>query len=313
MLLRPYDPGKIPVVMVHGLLSSPLAWVPMLNELQRDPEITSRYQFLLYMYPTGVPVPIAASGLRSELSQIQALVDPDGANRKFDQMVLLGHSMGGLLSHSMVIGSGDRLWYQMSDQPFDSIVGDPDARARLRRYFFFEPLPFVKRVVFLATPHRGSELSRRVVGRLGSGLIEEPDEIERLFKQLARENREAFDPKQFKKLPTSVDNLAPDSPWLTALLEMESAPGVVFHSVIGNSRPGPRDSGTDGIVPFSSAYYERAASTRVVRSDHAVQKDPEAILEVRRILYEHAGLPQNRMEAAAVNDSPPALPPAPRP
>src|SRR5947209_12792357 len=75
MLLRPYEPDKIPVVMVHGLASSPLAWIPMLNELLREPEIQSRYQFLLYVYPTGVPLPIAASMLRDALLDAQRTFD----------------------------------------------------------------------------------------------------------------------------------------------------------------------------------------------------------------------------------------------
>ena len=78
MLLRPYESGKIPVVMVHGLASSPLAWIPMLNELLRDPTIQQRYQFLLFMYPTGVPVPTAAAllarlapGARADLQRLR--------------------------------------------------------------------------------------------------------------------------------------------------------------------------------------------------------------------------------------------------
>ena len=123
MMIRPYEPGKIPVVMVHGLISSPLAWIPMLNELLRDPAIQEKYQFMLYMYPTGVPIPIAAAGLRDSLSQAKMLFNPDGRDPAFDRMVLLGHSMGGLLSHFMVVASGDQLWRLNSDRSFDEILG----------------------------------------------------------------------------------------------------------------------------------------------------------------------------------------------
>lgn len=308
ILIRPYEPDKIPVVMVHGLLSSPLCWVPMLNELLRDPEITARYQFLLYLYPTGVSLPIAASGLRDELRSLRERVDPEGASPTFNRMVLLGHSMGGLLSHSMAVSSEDRYWFQLSDRPFDEIVGSPDTLGRLRRYLYFEPLPFVERVVFMATPHRGSDMSRGMVGRLGSNLIDQPDEIADLFRSLVKDNPDAFDPRQFRRLPTSIDTLDPESGVLAALMEMPPRPGVAFHSIIGNDRPGPRETGTDGIVPYSSAYFPTAASTRVVRSGHAVQKDPEAILEVGRILYEHAAIP-GRGSLAARPSGPGSIPP----
>ena len=123
LLIRPYEPGKIPVVMVHGLISTPLAWIPMLNELLRDPVIQNKYQFMLYMYPTGVPIPIAAAGLRESLVQAKMMYDPDGRDPAFDQMVLLGHSMGGILSRTVAVSSGDQFWRLYSDRPFDEILG----------------------------------------------------------------------------------------------------------------------------------------------------------------------------------------------
>jgi pimeloyl-ACP methyl ester carboxylesterase len=291
MLLRPFEPDKIPVVMVHGLMSSPLAWIPMINELLRKPEIQQRYQFFLYVYPTGVPVPIAASYLRDALMDARRQFDPQGTNPAFGRMVLLGHSMGGLLSHAMAVDSGNRLWEINSDRPFDQILGPPEVLDELRHYTFFEPLPFVQRVVFLATPHRGSEYARRPVGRLGSSLISEPDQYSELLARLVKDNDGDLDPRQFRRLPTSIETLEPDSPVLLALLRMEPRPGVQFHSIIGSNRPGRLDSTTDGVVTYRSSHLDGVASELVVRSDHSVQKDPEAILEVRRILLEHLGTP----------------------
>jgi hypothetical protein len=290
MLLRPYEKGKIPVVMVHGLISSPLAWIPMLNELLRDPTIQSRYQFLLYMYPTGVPIPIAAAGLRDALSQAGQMYNPDGSDPAFNQMVLLGHSMGGLLSHAMVVESGDRLWHLNSDRPFNQILGPPEDLAELQNYMFFQPLPFIRRVVFLATPHRGSDLSRGFVGRMGANLINEPDRINHLLTRLIKDNPDAFDRRKFRPLPTSIETLEPYSDILMALLEMPPGPNVAFHSVIGSLRPGGYATATDGVVNYRSAHIDGVESERVVRSDHGVQKAPEAILEVRRILLRHLNL-----------------------
>jgi pimeloyl-ACP methyl ester carboxylesterase len=289
LLIRPYEPGKIPVVMVHGLISTPLAWIPMLNELLRDPVISSNFQFMLYMYPTGVTIPIAAAGLRDSLFQAKQLYDPEGRDPAFERMVLLGHSMGGLLSHAMAVHSDDRLWRIYSDRSFfDEIIGPRDVLDELRAYFFFEPVPFVKRVVFLATPHRGSELSRGVVGRVGSNLISDPDHIHKLIYRLIKDNPDAFDSRRFRRLPTSIETLEPESPILSAFLSMK--PGdVALNSIIGSLRPTGIDRTTDGVVPYRSAHLDGVESEKVVRSDHGVQRDPEAIQEVRRILRQHIG------------------------
>ncbi len=292
MLLRPYEPDKIPVVMVHGLISSPLAWIPMLNDLLYEPTIQQRYQFFLYMYPTGVPLPIAAAHLRDSLQQADHLYNSSGDNPTFKQMVLLGHSMGGLLSHAMTVDSGNLWWQLNSDRPFDEMLGEKVVLDELRGYLFFKPLPFVRRVAFLATPHRGSELSRGVVGRVGNNLIGETDHVASLLGKLIKDNPEAF-PRRFRRLPTSIETLTPDSDVLLALLKMRPAPDVIYHSIIGSLRADGVDHTSDGVVPYRSAHLDdgvastRVASERVVRSGHSVQNDPEAIREVRRILLEH--------------------------
>jgi pimeloyl-ACP methyl ester carboxylesterase len=293
LLIRPYEPNKIPVVMVHGLISTPLAWIPMLNELLRDPKIQERYQFLLYMYPTGVPIPIASSSLRDSLIQAKQLYNPDGRDPSFDQMVLLGHSMGGVLARTTAVSSSDQLWRLYSDRRFEDVLGPREVLDELRKYFFFEPLPFVRRVVFLATPHRGSEYSRGVVGRMSSNLISDPDHIHKLLYRLVKDNPDTFDSRRFRRFPTSIETLDPDSPVLSALLAMQppaAASSAKFHSIIGSLRPSGIDKTTDGVVPYRSAHIDGVVSEQVIRSDHGVQKDPEAIREVRRILREHVGI-----------------------
>lgn len=291
MLIRPYEPGKIPVVMVHGLASSPLAWVAMVNDLLRDPRIQQRYQFMLYMYPTGIPIPIAAAGLRETLGQAEGTFRlPDGSpDPAFHRMVLLGHSMGGLLSHAMAVDSDQKFWELNTYVPFSQIKGPPAVLDELKRFMFFDAHPFVSRVVFLATPHRGSDMSRGMIGRVGSNLISEPDHVNDLLARLVRENSDAF-PRRFRKLPTSIDTLDPDSAYLKALLAMKPGAGVVFHSIIGSLRPEGKENTTDGVVPYKSSHLEGVKSEVVVQSDHSVQNNPYAIMEVHRILLEHVGI-----------------------
>lgn len=286
-LLRPYEPGKIPVVMVHGLASSPLTWIPMINELMNDPRVRENYQFMLFAYPTGAHVPIAMSSLREALWQARTQFNTEGAAPDFDQMVLLGHSMGGLLCHSLAVSSGDRFWQLHSDRPFKEILGPPEVLTELRQFLFFEPMPSVRRVVYLATPHRGSDLSRGMIGRVSSSLIEDSDHIQKLLSTLIADNPDAFDRKRFRRLPNSIETLSTNNPVLTALMEMKSGPDVTFHSIIGANRPGPPADSTDGVVAYRSSHLDGLASEKLVRSDHSVQKSPEAIQEVRRVLIEH--------------------------
>jgi hypothetical protein len=164
--------------------------------------------------------------------------------------------------------------------------------------------------VFLATPHRGSELSQGVVGRLGASLISEPDQISDLLTQLIKDNPDTFN-RRSRRLPSSIETLEPDSPILKALLQMPPGPGVVFHSIIGSLRPAGVDQTTDGVVPYRSAHFDGAASELVVRSDHGVQKEQLAIREVRRILLEHLASPQAPVRPP-VAQSQPATPAASR-
>ena len=150
--------------------------------------------------------------------------------------------------------------------------------------------------MFLATPHRGSDFSRGVVGRVGSNLISDPDSIHKLLYRLVKDNPDTFDSRRFRRFPSSIETLDPSSPILTALLNMQPPPGPAapkFHSIIGSLRPSGVDKTTDGVVPYKSAHLDGVVygvvSELVVRSDHGVQKDPEAIREVRRILREHVG------------------------
>jgi triacylglycerol esterase/lipase EstA (alpha/beta hydrolase family) len=158
-MLHPYHPGLIPVVFVHGTASSPARWAEMVNELLADPEIASRYQFWVFLYNSGNPIALSAMKLRESLVAVEKAVDRDGSDPAMQQMVIVGHSQGGLLTKTTVVNSGSRLWDKLSVVPFDQAKLDPDTRDLLARAIFIKPLPFVKRVIFIATPHRGSFLA----------------------------------------------------------------------------------------------------------------------------------------------------------
>jgi hypothetical protein len=106
-----------------------------------------------------------------------------------------------------------------------------------------------------------------------------------------KDNADAFEGRRFRRFPTSIETLDPSSPILNALLSMQpdKENPAQYHSIIGSLRPGGVATSTDGVVPWRSSHIE-GVPEKVVRSDHGVQRAPEAILEVRRILREHLGV-----------------------
>jgi pimeloyl-ACP methyl ester carboxylesterase len=287
-MLHPYERGKIPVVMIHGLGSSPKAWGRVLNELRGDPTLRARYQCWMYMYPTGNPFLLSAVGLRKALHEARAVVDPNGTDQAYDQMVLIGHSMGGLLTRLAITDSRDALWQIISNRPVETMVAAPEDRDLLTQVFFFQPLPFVKRTVFIATPHRGSELANDVLGRVADALIRIPDPLRRSHEIVVAQNAPDFFTSQFQAgVPSSVDDLEMDDPYLAALDRLAPAPWVQAHTIVGKVGNGPLEASSDGVVPYRSSHIDWAVSERVVPRSHACQDAPETIDELRRILELH--------------------------
>lgn len=301
-MLHPYEPGKIPVVMVHGLRSSPVAWMKVINELRGDPGIRDRYQFWLYMYPTGTPFPVSAANLRKALGELRDAIDPSRSDRALDQTVLVGHSMGGLISKMMIVDSGRALWDLVARRPFEELTASPEHRDLLRRIFFFEADPSIRRVVFIATPHRGSELGNQFIGRLTDRLIRLPGQLRSTYRVILAQNApDFFTPAVRAGLPSSIDELKSDSPLLMTLSSLPVRPGVPLHSIIGNKDHAlPVGFSTDGVVPYVSSHLDRAESELVVQGDHGCQDSPATINELRRILGLH--LEQIRREARAPID-----------
>ena len=285
--LQPYEPGKIPVVFVHGTASSPARWAEMLNDLENDPRIDEHYQFWFFTYDTGNPIVYSASLLRDALSEAVERFDPEGRDPALRRMVLIGHSQGGLLCKLAVVETGSRLWDGVSRVPVEEFQVSDETRALLRKYFFVEPLPFVSRVVFIATPHRGSYVASERVAQLLGRIVSMPARLVDASGEVLTGDRDAMRVRA-SRLPTSVDNMTPSHPFSRTLSTIPVSDDVTANSIIAVRGTGRIETGNDGVVTYQSAHIEGVESERVVRSGHSVQGHPEAIEEVRRILLLHA-------------------------
>ncbi|GFK94214.1 hypothetical protein NNJEOMEG_02054 [Fundidesulfovibrio magnetotacticus] len=288
-MLQPYEKDKIPVVFVHGLISSPLTWIPMLNGLMGDPELRRRYQFWYFSYPTGNPVLYSASLLRQSLESARLICDPQGDSPAFSNMLIVGHSMGGLLAKAMVQDPGDRLWNALTTLPPSQLKAAQDVRDLVEKIFFFRPLPFVSEAVFISSPHRGSEMALGTIGAIGKALVTLPFTLARASATLLATLSGLGHKLHLDGLPTGIDSLSPKNPMLKIMADTPVA--VPFHSIIGNEAKAGVAGGTDGVVPYWSSHLDGARSELIVKSGHGAHEHPLAIREVRRIMLEHAANP----------------------
>ena len=285
-MLHPHKPGRIPVVLVHGTASSPARWAELINELENDPRFWENYEIWLFMYNTGNPVAYSAMLLRDALNTVVKELDPDAKDPGIKRMVVMGHSQGGLLTKMTVIDSGTRLW--PFSVPPEELDIDLETRDLLTNALLLKPLPFVRRVVFIATPHRGSYQALGIVGSFASWLVTLPGRFTKLSFDLLTLQRKGFllGPKA-SGLPTSIDNMNPNNRFIVALSAIPIADGVVANSIVGVDGGGLPAEGGDGVVKYSSAHIEGVESEKIVNSPHSMQGNPETIQEVKRILIEH--------------------------
>lgn len=288
-LLDRYDPEKIPVLMVHGLWSSPLAWTSLTNELLGTDELRSQYQVWHYFYPTGLPYLYSASFFRDDLREMRRTLDPEGDDPAMEGLVAVGHSMGGLLVKTLVSDSEMALWNTMFRVPPGLLALPPEDLERLFKIFVFERQPYVRRVVFVATPHRGSRMASGPVGQLTAALTELPYDVRSLFRRAVYDNPGAVTKEMQGELKrggaTSVKALRPSHPVLRAFSQLLIDSKIPFHSILGDKKPG--GPVTDGVVSWASAHLEGAASEIVVPSGHASYDHPQTVEEIRRILRLH--------------------------
>ncbi len=307
-MLQPHLRGRVPVVLVHGTASSPARWAEMLNDLESDPLVADHYEIWFFIYNTGNPILYSAALLRASLRDAVAELDPDGRDSTLRNMVLVGHSQGGLMVKLQVVSSGSRFWENASDRAFDEVTLEPETRELIENAVFFEPLPFVRDAIFIATPHGGSFLAGNWLGRFASSLFQAPQHLLEVSVDFARAgigagvdavgsgiealrgDENAKVRREIARIPSSVENMREDSRFIRTLRSIPIDPRVRAHSIIPVLGGPPPERQNDGTVAFEAARIDGADSEFVVfNSGHSTQSDPLTIQEVRRILLDALG------------------------
>ncbi|MGY0611809.1 MULTISPECIES: esterase/lipase family protein [unclassified Luteimonas] len=293
-LLAPIDYHKDVVVLVHGFASSPMTWANMVNELLGDPRVSDRYQFWLARYPTGLPFLVNRQGLAGTITDFRERGRLSPYHPQ-PPMVIVGHSMGGVLTRLLATDSGTALWDAAFTVPPDALQADAADIQAARELFMFEPLEGVDDIVLIAAPHRGSLMAEGMMARLVRRFIGGPRDVLDYLVRMTLGHPDQVQPELRDNYlaggPDSLATLSPAQPVSRAASELPTAPGVGVHSIIGILDPEDAARG-DGVVSLESASWPDGAEYRV-RGGHDLQTLPETITVLKRILL--ARLPASRL------------------
>lgn len=305
-LMQPYNPNRRIAIMLHGLASSPEAWINLANEVLGDETLRQHFQIWQVYYPTNAPIAYNNHAIRNAIRQTLRHFDPEGTARASQDIVLIGHSMGGILSRLMVSSSEDRLWdvlvkkYKLDGNRLER------AQEELGPYLIFEPLPQVSRAIFIAAPHKGTPFAEMALVRWIAGIVTVPFSVLVRLKDVAQllVDPGSANPVSLTRPFNSIDNLSNRDPFIQLTAELPISPRVRYHSIIGNDTPDmPLAQSSDGVVPYASSHLPGADSEQVILSGHSVQEKPQAIIEIRRIMHLHLKGPDKE-----ITGQPPANP-----
>ena len=305
---EPYNPDKIPVLFTHGLMSTPATFANLTNRLMVDPVIRCHYQFWFFGYPSGISWAISAQAQRQALYYIFEEHGSNSPDSNINNLVMVGHSMGGLITrlnnstrpwsmlNHLVKGMDDakELTYDKASQKIDTLI-PPTLKAqrrydKLKELFLFNPPNQTSRIVFMATPHRGSSFADTWIGRLGQRLISLPDFIltEVIKTGTFSGDMLLLNPEKLQQELTSIRQLSPTSPFIEGIQEIRPSPGIPIHTIIGSrSQIQELTDSSDGIVPYQSSHLDWATSEQIVPSGHSVQDNIATAIILRYILRKH--------------------------
>ncbi|MDM0044438.1 alpha/beta fold hydrolase [Variovorax dokdonensis] len=288
-LMQPYDPDRGVVILLHGFASSPEAWVNVANEVMGDEVLRQNYQIWQVYYPTNAPVLLNLYMIREAILQTLSRFDPRGDALGSHDVVLVGHSLGGVLARLLVSDSGEAVWQALPDHLGDYRDKNEALRTGLGKYVEFSALPQVERAVFIAAPHRGTPFAVGALATIISDLIAFPKALQ---DQISGVRDALVQAEPFKEgealppVPNSIDTLSDKDPVVRVLAQLPIDARVRYHSIIARENTeGALAESMDGVVPYASSHLDGADSELIVVSRHSVQENPKAILEVRRILH----------------------------
>jgi len=276
-----FSKTKPPIIMIHGLNSDPLIWRNLTMAMLNDEQIYKNFQIWHVYYPSGPPPFYNAMRIRKQLREF---INQLNAPTLYSKAVIVGHSMGGVISRTLSTESGDRLWDITFTDSYEKMKLKEDSP--INNIFIFNPIFDKTTVFFLDTPHRGSSVANSVIGSIGSAFVTLPNNFKNIFKRFIdtvgiEKITRVMQPFLIQHGPNSVQVLRPGHPLMEALIDLPVS--GESYSIIGSTTKltcktkEDCNDVSDGVVDYSSAYIESSVDTVIVKSSHNSFKSPDAI------------------------------------
>ena len=287
-MLEPYNPNKKVIVLVHGLASSPEAWIRLTNDIMGDNALREHYQVWQIFYSTNMPILESRFQINTIINQGFESIDQKSASAK--DAVLIGHSMGGIIARLLVSDQNlsNNAQKMLKNRQFNRFKDDPVFNARLN----IQSVPNFNRAIFISAPHRGTDYADRWFTRAARKVIKLPGAFLGALADSVDEKN--LNPKKILKdidgglIQNGPSDLSHNSKFTQLTENVMPKKGMIYHSIMGNiTNSNDPDIMTDGIVPYRSSHLDGAVSEKIIKGGHSIQETPEAVLELRRILKLH--------------------------
>ena len=287
-MLEPYKPNKKVIVLVHGLASSPEAWIRLTNDIMGDTVLREHYQVWQIFYSTNMPILESRYQINAIINQGFESIDQKSASAK--DAVLIGHSMGGIIARLLVSDQdlSNNAQKILKNKEFNRFKDDPIFSARLN----IQSIPNFDRAIFISAPHRGTDYADRWFTRAARKVIKLPGAFLGALADSVDDKN--LNPKKFLKemdgglIQNGPSDLSHNSKFTQLTKNVMPKKGMIYHSIMGNiTNSNDPDIMNDGIVPYRSSHLDGAVSEKIIKGGHSIQETPEAVLELRRILKLH--------------------------
>lgn len=296
--ITPLQKNKQPLLMIHGLNSSPLIGYELTMAVLQDEELKQRYQIWHAFYPSGPPPFYNSMRIRKKLDELHDMLKAEGGTKELDQMLVVGHSMGGIISKTLIQNTDYVLWdISFTERP-EQIGYAQKELDKVKDIFIFKARPYIDKVVFMDTPHGGSESSESILAKVASWFINLPKNFTLILSNFILKlgpDKITLPMREYLSGsgPHSVQVLSPRHPLLQGLNKLEYQRPV--YSIVGSDGALSCNDEkscsqiSDGVVPFFSAHQAKAVQEIIVPSNHNSYQSPQAIAFLLQVLRQPAG------------------------